>query len=69
MTVAKTGYEWSKTLTWDRTAAQVEETMLNAVRKKKALPQPAAPHEFIWEEPKSDVVGPGGENVSLIESK
>lgn len=69
MSVAKAGYEWSKTLTWDRTAAQVEETMLNAVRKKKALPQPALPKEFVWVEPKSDTVGPGGENVPLIENK
>jgi glycosyltransferase involved in cell wall biosynthesis len=66
LTTAKKGYEWAKTLTWDRTAAQVEETMLNAVRKKKALPQPAAPREFIWNEPKSDVLGPGGENKEVV---
>jgi hypothetical protein len=61
--IAKTGYEWAKEQTWDKAADAVEHTILEAVKKKKALPQPATPREFVWTEPKGDTAGPGGENA------
>ncbi len=69
--IAKTGYEWAKEQTWDKAADAVEAVILKAVAKKKALPQPVAPREFVWTEPKSDTAGPGGENatVPIMEDK
>jgi hypothetical protein len=62
--VALAGQKWAWEQTWEKAADAVEATMIEAVRKKKMLPQPPAPPKPLDLAPpviQKDDKGPGGQ--------